>query len=262
MLQLKKAIRLECLNQPFKQALITASRIGADAVEINGRTEVRASDMSRTAIRHLRKILADLNLEVSAIAFPTRRGYGVSDDLDRRIDATKSTMKLAYELGSRIVVNRIGRVPEDRQDPGWTTLVQALMDLGNYSQKAGAWLAARTGSEPGPVLKELIDELPAHSIGIDFDPADFIINGHSPQEAMGILGEHVMSLRIRDAVSDLSRGRGVEVQLGRGSVDWPGLLGTLEENDYQGYLTVERNAEEGSVDQCATAMEFLTNLFQ
>ena len=261
MLQLKKAVRLESLRQPFKKALVTAASLGADGVEVNGRTELRPAAMSRTAVRHLRKMLTDLNLQVSSVYFPTRRGYGVAEDLDRRIDATKAAMTMAYELGCNVVVNKIGRVPDDIEHSSWTTMVQALTDLGNFSQKAGAWLAARTGSEPGETLKRLIDALPVHSLVIDFDPGDFLINGFSPTEALKTLGQHVMSFRARDAVQDLSQGRGIEVQLGRGSVDWPALLGILEENNYSGFLTIERESEENSVEEVGQAIEYLTNLF-
>ena len=262
MLQLKKAVRLESLRQPFKKAIVTAPSLGAEGIEINGRTELRASEMSRTAIRHLQKMLADLNLKVSAIYFPTRRGFEVTEDLDRRIDATKAAMKMAYELGCNLVVNRIGRIPTDHAHPSWMTLVQALTDLGAHSQKAGAWLAAQTGNEEAEVLKGLIDSLPLHSLVIDFDPGDFLINGMSPTDAMKVLGGHVMNFRARDAVQDLSQGRGVEVQLGRGSVDWASLLGTLEEHSYGGYVTVERESEANSIEECGQAMEYLTNLFR
>ena len=171
-------------------------------------------------------------------------------------------MKLAYDLGCNVVVNRIGRVPENGEGENWTTMVQALTDLGSHSQKAGAWLAARTGSESGETLKGLIDSLPLNSLMIDFDPGDFVINGFSPSEAIKVLGSHVMNFRARDAVTDLAQGRGLEVQLGRGSVDWPSLLGALEENNYAGFITIERESEEDSIAQCATAMEFLTNMFE
>jgi sugar phosphate isomerase/epimerase len=262
MLQLKKAIRLESLRQPFKKAIVTAANLGAEGIEINGRTELRAAEMSRTAVRHLQKMLADLNLKVSAVRFPTRRGYEVTDDLDRRIEATKATMKMAYELGCNLVVNRVGRIPADQEDPRWATLTQALTDLGLYSQKAGAWLAAQTGSEDGKTLKGLIDFLPIHSLVVDFDPGDFLIHGFSPTDAMKLLGEHVMNFRARDAVQDFSMGRGVEVQLGRGSIDWASLLGTLEEHGYNGFVTVERESEENSIQECGQAMEYLTNLFR
>jgi sugar phosphate isomerase/epimerase len=112
MLQLKKSINLDSLRQPFKKAIVTAARLGADAVEINGRTEIRAQDMTRTAIRHIRKLLSDLELRVSAIHFPTQFGYGDLDHLDRRVEATKATLQLAFELGSSVVVNRLGRIPD------------------------------------------------------------------------------------------------------------------------------------------------------
>lgn len=261
MLKLKKAIRLESLNLPFKKALVTAAQIGAEGVEVNGRHDIRASEMSRTAVRHLRKMLTDLNLQVSAVHFPTRRGFGDTSDLGRRIEATKSAMAMAYELGCSVVVNNIGPIPDDPQDDRWLTLVQALTDLGAYSQKAGAWVAAQAGRESGETLKGLIDALPPQSLGVDFDPGDFFINGFSPNEEMKMLSEHVMSFRARDAV-DLSVGRGIEVQMGRGSVDWASLLGTLEEKNYSGYLTVERSTNENSVQQCAQAMEYLSNLFE
>jgi sugar phosphate isomerase/epimerase len=262
MLQLKKSIRLECLRQPFKKALVTAASLGADAIEVNAWTEVKPAEMSRTAIRHLRKMLADLNLKISAVNFPTRHGYDVADNLDQRIDGTKSALTMAYELGCNLVVNRVGRIPGDTEDPRWNTLVQALTDIAVFSQKSGAWLGARTGTEDGETMMRLLDALPQFALGIDFDPGDFLINGHSSLDAMKLLGSRVMNFRARDAVTDLSIGRAVEVQLGRGSVDWAALLGTLEESNYTGYLTVERQGVDNPVLECGQAIEFLTNLFR
>ena len=262
MLQLRKGIRIERLRQPFKQALITAARLGADGVEINGRSDIRPSEMSRTAVRHLLKMLSDLNLNICAVHFPTRRGYDNLDDLDRRIDATKAAMTMAYELGCNVVVNHVGHVPEDTKSDRWQTMVQALTDIGNHAQKSGAWLTAQTGSESGETLKGLIDSLPPMSLGVDFDPGDLMINGFSPSESIKQLASHVMSFRARDAVRDLKQGRGLEVQLGRGSIDWAELLGALEEQDYQGYITVDRQTDGNAIEESGQSLEYLTNLFQ
>lgn len=264
MLQLKKSIRLDCLQQPLKTALITAAQIGAEGVEINGRTELKPAEMSRTAVRHFRKILADLKLSVSAVHFPTRRGYGVTDDLERRIEATKAAMTMAYELGCNVVINDIGSIPDDENVESRTTLIEALTDIGNHGQKAGAWLAAQTGPNVGngESLKKLIDSLPVQSLFVDFDPASFVIGENSPTDAMNLLAEQVVSLRARDAVRDLSAGRALEVQLGRGSVDWSSLLGELEQKNYGGFITVDRDAESDATEQCAMGLEFLTNLFR
>ena len=261
MLQLQKGIKLESLRLPFKQALATAAEVGADAVEINARTELKPSELSRTGIRHLRKMLQDLNLKVSAVHFPTRRGYDDPGNLDQRVEATKAALQMAYQLGCNVVTNRIGQIPEDTADARWITMIQVLTDLGNASQKAGAWLAAQTGFDKSETMKGLLDSLPSMALGIDFDPAQMIINRLDVVDGMKLLAEHVLHFRARDAVHDLSLGRGQEVQLGRGSVDLPALLGILEEQNYNGFFTVERDAESDPVLHCTNAIEYLTRLF-
>ena len=111
-------------------------------------------------------------------------------------------------------------------------------------------------------MQNLIDALPIHSLVLDFDPGDFIINGFSATEAMQLLGPHIRSFRARDAVQDLSLGRCVEVGLGQGSVDWPTLLGTLEEHHYSGFLTVEKEGGDNSIEAVGQAMDYLTQLFR
>ena len=260
MLQLKKGLNLESLRQPLKTALVTAARLGAEGVEINARTQLHPATMSRTAVRHFLKTLADLNLCVAAIHFPTRRSFGQTDELERRIEATKAAMSMAYELGCNVVVNGLGPVPEEGTDQR-QTMVEALTDIGMHGQKCGAWLAAKTGDNDGATLLALMEQLPIHSLKVDFDPAELLIHKNSVNETMKALAEHVAHFRARDAVQDVSAGRNSEVQLGRGSIDWSTLLGLLEEKGYGGYLTVQRDAEADAVVQCGESLEYLSNLF-
>lgn len=260
MLKLKKAIHLESLRLPLKSAIATAASIGADAIEINARTQLRPAEMTRTAVRHFKKTLADFNLKVASIHFPTRRGYATAEALEQRIEATKAAMTMAYELGCNVVVNQIGRIPETDND-AFNTITQALSDIGNHGNRCGAKLAAQTGIDDGETMKHLIDRLPVGSLEIDFDPAGLMFHNHNVGDAMKILAPHVAHVRTRDAVEDLSQGKRVEVQLGRGSVDWAQLLGLLEEKNYSGYLTVQRDAESDAVIQCAQSLEYLTQLF-
>ena len=261
MLKLKKSIFLDTLGQPFKTAIVTAAKLGADAVEINGRTEIKPEELSRTGVRHIRKLLSDQQLSVSAIHFQTNYGYGDLQLLDRRIEGTKAALGMAYELGCSVVVSRIGKIAVDAADPGRITMVQALSDIGNFSQKAGAWLAARTGADDGETLRELIDALPVNSLGVDFDPAELVINGHGPTEAMQLLARNVMSCRARDAVADVSLGRGVEVPLGKGAVDWPALLGALEQKSYGGYFTLHQENSADPMVACEESFGFLQEMF-
>ena len=259
---LRIGIQLASLKQPLKQALMMASRLGAQGIEIDAREEIKPKELTQTALRQLRKLLDDLNLRVCAVNFRTRRGYGDAEDLDRRVDATKAAMQMAYSLGASVVINQVGAIPSDSEGPVWDRLRMSLDDLGRYGQKVGAMLAAETGAESGADLARLLAALPEGSLGINFDPGNLIMNSHSVEEASNLLGRHVLHIHAKDAVRDLARRRGIEVEMGRGSVDFASLLAQLEEYGYQGYITVKRDNAAHPVAEIEQSIEYLKELFR
>lgn len=262
MLPLKIAIQVRSLKLPLKRALPLARRLGASAVELDARGELNPQLLTRTGLRQLLKLLDDLELTVAAVGFPTRRGYGVADDLDRRVGATKAAMTMARELRCSLVVNQVGRVPTDTDSPEWGNMVAALGDLAHHAHHAGAWLSAETGTESGADLKRLVDALPPGALPVTFDPGNLLVNGFSPGEAVETLGSHIVHVHANDAVRDLAIGRGVRVQLGRGSIDFAALLGTLEQFGYRGHVSIERQDADDPAGEIAQAVEYLQTLFR
>lgn len=260
MLEQNIGIQLASLRQPFKKALHTAARLGARGVEINARDQIFQEDLSQTALRQLRKMLDDLDLRVSAVAFQTRRGYDVAEQLERRVAATMRAQRLAYQLGAPVVVNQVGAVPGDCSGPAWDLLVESLAELGQHGQHVGALLAAETGTESATDLRRLIQAVPGQSVMVDLNPAKLIINGFSPREAAEQLGPWVAHVHASDAVRDLARGRGMEVPLGQGAAELPELLGLLENHAYRGFLTIERQAGDHPLQDIHRAVEYLRNL--
>lgn len=265
MITLRIGLQLAALNQRLKSALQTASQLGVEAVEIDLRNELPVRELSQTGLRQFRKLLDDLNLRVCAASFPTRRGYDDLKDLDRRVAATKEAMTAAYQLGSSVLINQIGMVPPQPDDTTdddtrrqWQTLTEVLTDLGLHGQRCGARLAASTGTESGPELEALLASVPEASIAVNFDPGSLIMNGFSAQDTLQVLGPHVAHFHVRDAVRD--HGRGLEVEVGRGSADFPDLLSTLEEFDYRGFLTVAGSVSADPTANIGQAIEYLRNL--
>jgi sugar phosphate isomerase/epimerase len=256
---LRIGIQTRSLRQPLKQALRTAARLGADGVEIDARNELPPAELSQTGVREFNKLLEDLNLRVSAVAFPTRRGYDVVDDLDRRVAATQAAMRFARELRCEVVINRVGQAPADASEPRFRHLVEALTALGVYGDRVGVRLAAQTGSEYPQDLLRLIEVLPDHTVGVDLHPTALILSGHSPIEAIQALGPHVLHVHARDAIRDAA-GRGREVELGRGAADLPAVLGALTEFDYRGWVTIERHHSPEPVSEIENAVAFLRSL--
>jgi sugar phosphate isomerase/epimerase len=259
---LKVGIQLASLKQPIKEAVQTAARLGADAVEIDARGELRPATLSRTALRQLHKMLDDLRLSVCAVTFHTRHGYHVSENLDRRIAATKAAMDFAYAVGANVVVNHVGRVPAEKTGLEWDLLLESLTDLGRHGQRCGAVLAAETGSESGPTLAGLIDALPEGSLFVNFDPGNLVVNDYSVDEALTALARHIQHVHAKDGVRDLAQGRGLEVPLGRGSVDFPSILAVLEQQRYGGYFTVERKNAHDPVAEIGAAVSYLRQALQ
>lgn len=257
MLRIRIGIQLASLRLPLKQAIKRAAELGAEAVEIDARGELKPRELSQTGVRHLRRMLEDCSLRVCAIGFQTRRGYNVYDNLDRRVTATKEAMDLAYKLGCGIVVNHVGQVPSSQEGPDWELLVETLADLGAHGQRAGSTLAARTGAESGEDLATMIAALPQGSLGVDFDPGRLIVNAHSVKDAAMALGQNVLHVRATDGVRDLALGRGTQTPLGQGAVDFPELLGILEENVYRGFFTVERPMAEKPIPEFRQAVHYL-----
>lgn len=253
-------IQLASLRMPLKKALLTAAQLGAQGVEIDARNDIRPQELSDTGRRQLRKMLDDLNLRVAAVRFHTARGYDVPENLERRIDGTKEAMRFAYSLGASVVVNQVGRVPEETDSEAYHLLGQCLTDLARYGQKVGAMLGAETGSEPGERLAGLIDSLRETAIGITFNPGNLIVNNFSVEDALPTCAGHTLLVHAKDAVRDLARGRGVEVPLGRGTAEFPQIIASLEEHRYRGWYIVERDYSEDIVQSLRYSLQFLRNL--
>jgi sugar phosphate isomerase/epimerase len=159
-----------------------------------------------------------------------------------------------------VVTTCIGTVPDDRESPAWTTLLDSLEELGKYGQRIGAVLAAQTVNQAGGPLSDLLETLPEGTLGVDFDPASLMLHGFSPADSLRALKRSVLHVRARDASHDLATRRVVETPVGQGSLDFPELLAILEEADYRGYFTIERSGGEASVRNIQLAMQYLKSL--
>ena len=258
MAELNVAVRLDSLKMPLRQSLETAAQLGATAVELDARNQIRPSQLSDTGLRQLRKILDDLNLKVASLRFQTRRGYDTSQDLDRRVEATKDAMKLAYRLDCPLVVNSIGSIPENEEDPRLTVLRSVLDDLGRYGTRVGAFFAVETSSNSGQTLANLLDRSSDGFVAVALNPGQLIINRLDPREALIALKDRIQLVCAVDGVLDLSAGRGIAVRLGQGTADFPELIGLLEDIQFRGRYLVGR--EDSTIEELQQGIEYLRNL--
>ena len=181
-------------------------------------------------------------------------------DLERRIDATKEAMRFAYSLGANVVINAVGHVPEDVDHPAYDQLQVSLGDMARYGQHVGAMLACETGSEPVERLVGMIESLADQTIGIAFNPANLLVSDCYSEDAIAICASRTLVVTARDAVRDLARRRGLDVPMGRGSIDFPQILGRLEQQRYLGWYIVDRPSSEQPIADIGNAIQFLRAL--
>lgn len=256
------AVSTRSLQVPLRKSFEEAAKLGVQAVEIDGRHELQPQEMTDTAARDIRKLLSDYSLKIAAVHFPTRRGYEVQEELDSRIQATKAAMQMAYQLGSSVVVNHLGTIPEDFNTPEAKIFAEVLSDLAAYGNRVGAWLAARTAVQSGQRLAEFLREMNLDGIVAALDPAALVFDRHDPTAACQALGERIQHVYLKDGTRDFASGRNQQVPLGRGLVDFPELFGQLEDMDYRGYLCLEGDFGSSPREGIEQSMQFLTNLLR
>lgn len=261
MAQARIAVRLSTFGLPLRPALTIAATLGARAVQLDAGPDMRLIDLSDTGLRQFRKLVADFDLRIAAIRFPTRRGFDCLEGLSRRVDATKAMMSTAYQLGAPLVICRIGEVPENAEDPRYTSLVEVIGDLGKHGTRVGTLLAAETGSESGATLGRLLEADSNAFVAAALSPGRLIVNRFDIREAIQSLGDRIQIVLATDGVLDLSIGRGVNVPLGQGTADYPEILAELENRKFGGYLVIgDEQPQPDAKQRAEDAIEYLNNL--
>jgi sugar phosphate isomerase/epimerase len=227
------------LSRHFRDSLKIAHDLGVDGIEVDARYGLSPDEVSRSGLRQIRKWLEDYGLRVSAVNFPTRRGYGDSDALEARVTATKSAMQLAYDLGARLLTLHVGEIPLSDDEPEWKLLLEVLADLGAWGDRVGTTIAVEAGRADPEDLLRLFTALPQGAVSCDLSTGLLVVHRHDPVEAIQLLGQHVVYVHATDAIAGLIAGRGRAVVLGTGQVDFPAVLGSLEEQAYHGWLSLE-----------------------
>jgi sugar phosphate isomerase/epimerase len=109
-------IRLAAATEDFgsdlKTAIAEAARCEVKGLRLNARTEVRADEFSETALRQLKHFVAERQMTVAGLMFPSRNSLHDPEHLDRRVQSIKAAMPLVRKLGTSELLIRCGRIPD------------------------------------------------------------------------------------------------------------------------------------------------------
>jgi sugar phosphate isomerase/epimerase len=255
--RLKLGVRLESLGLPLRRAITEAARLGVAGVQADAAGDLAPTALSQSGRREFLHLLRAHNLELSALGCPLRRGLDVAEDQQPRLDRVKAVMSLSFDLGPRVTVVEAGAVPEDVNSPRGQLMSEALLALGQHGDRVGSVLALETGLEAGPGLARFLERFDTGGLGVNFDPANLLLHGHDPYESARALRGRIVHAHARDARRAGASRSAREVPLGHGDIDWMELLGALEEVEYRGYMTVEREEGDNRLADVAAGVAFL-----
>lgn len=254
---MKIGVKLESLELPFRRALAEAQRVGAAGVQFDAVGDLAPDGLTQTGRREVCNRLKAHELDLTALGCPLRRGLGVAQGQQQRIEHVRKVMALAYELGTRTVVIEAGPIPQDVADPQAGLLAEALLALGHHGDRTGVTLALETGLESGEALARFLAPFDTGGLRINLDPANLLMHGFDPYEAARVLRDRIVHVHAKDARKASASRAAQEVALGNGDIDWMQFLGVLEEIEYRGWLTLERESGDHKAADIAAGVAFL-----
>jgi sugar phosphate isomerase/epimerase len=257
---MKIGVRLESLGLPLRAALINAAKIAAAGVQVDAVGDLSPRALSQTGRRELMHLLRSHNLELTALGCPLRFGLDHAENQEARLDHIKSVMDLSFDLGPRRVILQAGRMPDEAKDDRGTLMAESLEVLGRHGDRIGVALALETGLEPGTMMARMLDRFDTGGLGVNFDPANLLMNGFDLYESLTALSGRIVHSHAHDArISGPSRAA-QEVPIGHGDIDWLRYLSELEQHGYHGWIVIELESGDRRPEHIAEGVQFLRRL--
>jgi sugar phosphate isomerase/epimerase len=258
--RLRIGIRLESLALPLRKGLQEVERLGVSGIQVDAAGDLAPAALGQTGRREFRHLLRSYNLELTALGCPLRRGLDVAERQDERIDHVKKVMSLSFDLGPRVVVVQAGGVPDDAKHTAGTLLTEALLALAQYGDRVGVRLALETGLESGETFAQFLKGFDTGALGVNCDPANLLMHDFDPVASTRALAGRILHVHAKDARKSSASRSAQEVPLGHGDIDWMEYLGVLEEVEYRGWLTIERESGSNRLADVGAGIALLRRL--
>lgn len=269
------------LKASFKEGLDEAVRVGAEGMQVYAVSgEMAPWNLNASQRREKRDLVADTGLVISALCGDLGgHGFMIEEENADKIEKSKQIVDLALELDTNIITTHIGVVPEDKNDRVYDTMLRACGQLAEYANSVGAFFAIETGPETAHSLREFLDLLPGKGVAVNFDPANLVmlVDG-KPADDVKTLAPYIVHTHAKDGIkikgknpTDVKKvldaaGYGhidfrnlpyYELPLGKGHVNFETYLQALKNEDFDGFLTIERETGDTPFNDIKMAVDFL-----
>jgi sugar phosphate isomerase/epimerase len=198
--------------------------------------------------------------DYSTIAMIQRTGGFLPDEhWPQRREMALRAGELTAKLGVKFTELHVGFVPTS-SDPIYKVIVHRTREVAQALAGVGVDLLMETGQESGSELLQFLNDLNCRNTGVNFDPANMVLYGTGdPIETISVLNRHVRHIHVKDAIESEQPHMqwGKEVPLGSGQVGVEQFLDALDDIDYTGVLSIERESGNDRMAEIRAAIEVL-----
>src|SRR5215210_1579803 len=108
-------------------------------------------------------------------------------------------LPLAFELGPRVVVAPLPKLPGETEPERARLLREALLDLGRHGDRVGSVLALEVGMDAPEAVAAYLDTFDVGGLKVNYDPANLLVNGFDPIRGVIPLSRYLAHFHARDA---------------------------------------------------------------
>jgi len=200
MSQRKIGLRLDSLRGRPREVIALAAELEMEGIEINCMEgEFTPAELDRQARKEVVHFLEDLQLELVSLGADTGFRFEDESRIEEFVDKTREALDLALDLKSPLITMAIGGLPEDKESERYELISKVMKELGDDAANRELAIALSAGMESPVSLSEFLNELDNDGLKVNYDPANMIVFGYDPAEAVATLGPHIVSVRARDA---------------------------------------------------------------
>lgn len=173
---------------------------------------------------------------------PTTLGIVPAEYRELRTKELMRGSDFARLIGVAQMATHLGFIPENYTDPAFMPIVETVRKIAGKCKENCQYFLCEAGQETPVTLLRLIEESGCDNIGINFDTVNLVLYGKANSlDALDVFGRYVMDVHIKDGEYPTNgREIGKEKQVGKGRVDFPGIIRKLKALGYDATLTIER----------------------
>ena len=190
-------------------------------------------------------------------------GFGDPATRPERLERFKWSLLRVQDLKVNDIMFHAGFIPPINH-AGRKSFLQTLETVSTLANNVGVNVSFETGQESSDLLFTTLKELDRSNLYVNFDPANMLLYDQgNPIEAVEMLGKYIRSVHLKDANRPKIKGQwGEEVVLGKGEVNIPLFLKTLQKIGYSGPMSIEREAgtQQDRFNDILQAVDYLREL--